>query len=225
MRTPLQICVAGAGRIGCYVGGKLLADGHTVSFLARGRMHSDIKAKGLHLTCFDGASEFIPAERILALENPAGLASASIILVATKSRDTLAMADLIAHNANPGTRVVSLQNGVGNVGGLTERLSNMTVLGGMVPFNVTSPAPAHFHCATSGDIIIQSDAQRTAQHLSSPNLMFQPTGDIIGVQWGKLLINLGNGLNALSNIPLKDQLSLRPWRRLMAAQISEALSG
>jgi 2-dehydropantoate 2-reductase len=45
-----------------------------------------------------------------------------------------------------------------------------------------------------------------------------------GVQWGKLLINLNNALNALSGLPLRDQLSQRPWRKLLADQMSEALA-
>ncbi len=44
-----------------------------------------------------------------------------------------------------------------------------------------------------------------------------------GVQWGKLLLNLNNAINALSGLPLRDQLSQRAWRAILAAQIAEAL--
>ena len=44
------------------------------------------------------------------------------------------------------------------------------------------------------------------------------------VQWGKLLLNLNNALNALSGLPLATQLADRRWRLLLAAQIEEALA-
>jgi 2-dehydropantoate 2-reductase len=219
----LTIAIAGAGHIGCYVGGMLAAAGHSVALLARGQVLCDVETHGLRLTRYDGAATTLAADEVSASSDPACLTAATHIIVATKSRDTVAMADLIATYAASATQIISLQNGVGNLGVLRARLPVMTVLGGMVPFNVTQPAPGHFHCATSGDIVLQSDPAGTAARLSSAGLMFRSTDEIVGVQWGKLLINLGNGLNALANIPLKDQLSQRPWRRLMAAQIQEAL--
>ena len=49
------------------------------------------------------------------------------------------------------------------------------------------------------------------------------TRDIAGVQWGKLLVNLNNAINALSGLPLREQLAQRGWRRLFADQIAEGL--
>ncbi len=50
------------------------------------------------------------------------------------------------------------------------------------------------------------------------------TSNITGVQWGKLLFNLNNALNALADLPLRRQLSQRAWRRLYADQVAEALA-
>jgi hypothetical protein len=38
------------------------------------------------------------------------------------------------------------------------------------------------------------------------------SANIAGVQWGKLLVNLNNALNALGDLPLRQQLAQRPWR-------------
>ena len=38
MNSPPQICVFGAGSIGCYVGGRLAATGTTVRFVGRERL-------------------------------------------------------------------------------------------------------------------------------------------------------------------------------------------
>jgi len=43
------------------------------------------------------------------------------------------------------------------------------------------------------------------------------------VQWAKFLLNLNNPINALSNLPLRDELSQRAYRRCLAAAQSETL--
>jgi len=45
-----------------------------------------------------------------------------------------------------------------------------------------------------------------------------------GVLWGKLVLNLNNALNALSDLPLAQELGDRRWRLLLATQIDEALA-
>ena len=50
------------------------------------------------------------------------------------------------------------------------------------------------------------------------------TDNITGVQWGKLLFNLNNALNALADLPLRQQLAQRSWRRLYADQVAEGLA-
>jgi 2-dehydropantoate 2-reductase len=120
--------------------------------------------------------------------------------------------------------VVSLQNGVGNVAVLRNRLPGRRVLGGMVPFNVVAAGEGRFHRATSGDIVVEQDEARTADKLSVPGLKMRPTDNIDGVQWGKLLVNLNNALNALADLPLRRQLAQRPWRQLFADQMAEGLT-
>src|SRR5207247_2894637 len=120
--------------------------------------------------------------------------------------------------------IVSLQNGVGNVSVLRQRLPGRRVLAGMVPFNVIAPGEGRFHRATSGDIVIEQDEAGTANLLSVPELKLRPTSHIAAVQWGKLLVNLNNALNALSDLPLRQQLAQRAWRSLFADQVAEGLA-
>lgn len=43
------------------------------------------------------------------------------------------------------------------------------------------------------------------------------------VQWAKLLLNLNNAVNALANLPLRDELAQRAYRRCVALAQREAL--
>lgn len=219
-----SICIAGAGSIGCYVGGMLRAGGRPVSLLARPRVIEDVKTNGLNVTSFSGIEHRLSAAEIRLSDDPSIVADADIVLVTVKSDDTPAMADLIARHAQPHVTVVSLQNGVGNVPVLQDRLPGRTVLAGMVPFNVIALGHGHFHRATSGDILIDKDANNTADKISVRDLPIRATDNMIGVQWGKLLLNLNNALNALSGLPLRDQLAQREWRTLFADEMREALA-
>jgi len=223
MNADRAIGVAGAGSIGCFVGGMLAAAGRGVALLARPRVIGEIDAGGLRLTSFEGADQTIAASRFALSENPSIFGDAGVVLVTVKSADTAEMADVIARNAPPDVVVVSLQNGIGNAATLRNRLPGRRVLGGMVPFNVVAAGEGRFHRATSGDIVVEQDEAHTADTLSVPGLKMRATENIEGVQWGKLLVNLNNALNALADLPLRRQLAQRPWRRLFADQMAEGL--
>ena len=224
MVSGQTIGIAGAGSIGCFVGGMLAAGGRRIALLARPRVIAEIKAAGLRPTSFEGFDQTIARDQFALSENPHLFEDAGIVLVTVKSADTAAMADIIARHAPSDAVIVSLQNGVGNAAVLRQRLAGRRVLGGMVPFNVMALGEGRFHRATSGDIVIEQDEARTAEKLSVPGLTIRPTDNIDGVLWGKLLLNLNNALNALADLPLRRQLSSRPWRRLFADQLAEGLA-
>jgi 2-dehydropantoate 2-reductase len=224
MATSESICVAGAGSIGCFVGGMLRSGGHPVSLLARPRVIDDISRNELKVTSFENIEHRLSLAEIKLSGDPAMFKDADIILATVKSDDTAEIAELIAQYARKDAVIVSLQNGTGNVSVLRDALPDHDVLAGMVPFNVLSMGDGHFHRATSGDILLEKDERDTAKALSQPGLVFRAGDNIEGVQWGKLLVNLNNALNALSGLPLRDQLAQRSWRVLFADQMREALA-
>jgi 2-dehydropantoate 2-reductase len=224
MISDRPIGVAGAGSIGCFVGGMYAAAGRRVALLARPRVIQEIEGNGLRLTSFEGLDRNIASNKLTLSEDPSIFGDAGVVLVTVKSADTPDIADIIARHAPADAVIVSLQNGVGNLSLLRERLPGRRVLGGMVPFNVIAPGEGRFHRATSGDIVVEQDDAGTAQRLSVPGLKMRPTPDIAGVQWGKLLVNLNNALNALADLPLRQQLAQRAWRRLFADQMAEGLA-
>src|SRR5712671_1503747 len=160
------IGIAGAGSIGCFVGGMYAAAGRSVALLARPRVIGEIAGGGLRMTSFDGLDRSIAADRLALSDDGQIFADAAVVLVTVKSADTAGIADLIARHAPADAVIVSLQNGVGNVPVLRQRLPGRRVLAGMVPFNVIAPGEGRFHRATSGDIIIEQDDAGSAHQLS-----------------------------------------------------------
>lgn len=224
MEKDRPIVVAGAGSIGCFVGGVSASAGRRVSLLARPRVIAEIEQFALTLTSLEGSSWHVASQQLKLSEDPSVLADASAVLVTVKSADTAEIADAIARHAPLDAVIVSLQNGVANAAVLRRHLPGRMVLAGMVPFNVVVSGDGRFHRATSGDIVIERDATDTAAQLSVPGLAMRATDNIVGVQWGKLLVNLNNAINALSGLPLRAQLAQRDWRKLFADQIAEGLA-
>src|SRR5258707_6395620 len=185
MIATKPIIVAGAGSIGCFVGGVLADAGRRVSLLARPRVIEEINSNGLRVTSFEGFDRTLKSGQLSFSDDPSIFKDAGAVLVTVKSTDTAEIADLIAKHAPTDAVIVSLQNGVGNVAVLRERLPGRRVLAGMVPFNVTAPAPGRYHRATSGDIVIEQDNAATAERLSAPGLTMRASRNIAGVQWGK----------------------------------------
>jgi 2-dehydropantoate 2-reductase len=224
MERDRPIVVAGAGSIGCFVGGLLAGAGRAVSLLARPRVIAEIEGFGLNLTSLEGSSWHVASQQVKLSDDPNVMADAGMVLVTVKSADTSEVADAIARHAPTGAVIVSLQNGVANAAVLRRLLPGRTVLAAMVPFNVIAAGEGRFHRATSGDIVIERDNAGTAAKLSVPGLAMRPTDDIASVQWGKLLVNLNNAINALCGLPLREQLAQRDWRALFADQMAEGLS-
>jgi 2-dehydropantoate 2-reductase len=218
------IVVAGAGSIGCFVGGLLAAAGRDVRFLARPRMVTELQAHGLTLTDRDGGNRRVPAASLSVTDSPTVLAEPGLILVTVKSSATPEMAELIARHAKAGAVVLSLQNGIGNADRLRAVASGQRVVAGMVAFNVLHRGEGRFHRGTDGSLTVEAGVPGLVPVLSAPGLVVEEHPDMAGLAWGKLLMNLNNALNALSGLPLRQQLAERRWRLLLAASQREALS-
>ncbi len=219
----MVICVYGAGSIGCYVGGRLAAAGSDVVFVGRERLAKQITGHGLTITDWRGAELHVPHPRYET--TPDAVAEADLVLVTVKSAATGDAADALVARLKPDAVVVSFQNGLHNAEVLLERLGGRTVLTGMVAFNVVNRGDGAFHCATEGDLEVQRHPALAgyATEFERAGVPLVQRDDMAAVQAAKLLLNLNNAVNALSGLPLKEELSQRAYRRCLALAQREAL--
>ncbi len=216
-----KIGVVGAGSIGLFVGGRLAAAGHDVLFLGRQRLKDEIDQVGLCLTDIEG--DTVRLNQVDFQIEPSQLCDCDLILVTAKSSGTAEIGQLIDAHA-PTAQVVSLQNGVSNADALRETAPRADVRAGVVAFNVVKTGQGGFRKSTSGGVQIEDPSEVLAQRLNMPGLRVDAVKDMKPVQWGKLLVNLNNALNALSGETLLHQLQIRGWRRVLAAQMQETLN-
>jgi len=221
----MRIAILGAGSIGAYLGACLIAAGAGVVLIGRARMAQQIAGHGLHTSDLHGRKHDLAAAQIHYEQDPAVLGEADLILVTVKSADTAEAAQLIAAHAGGGVLVVSFQNGIGNAEVLRAALPHCAVLGGMVPFNVVQMEGNRLHRGTEGELMLEASPalEGWKEVFAVASLPLVEVQDFRAVQWGKLLLNLNNPVNALSGLPLKTELSQRAYRRCLADSIEEAV--
>jgi 2-dehydropantoate 2-reductase len=224
MVAPCRLLVMGAGSVGCYVGGALQCAGAEVHFVGRSRVLADLRRHGLTLTDLDGGRLQQAAHR-LSLHEQVPVVAPDLVLLTVKSGATGEAARALARHLPMGTPVLSLQNGIGNVALAREAAPALEWIAGMVPFNVAEVGAGHFHRGTSGALMAADHPALMPwqTHFARAGLALELRPDIVGVQWAKLLLNLNNPVNALSGLPLREQLLTRGYRRVLAALQDEAL--
>lgn len=222
-----RFCVFGAGSVGCYLGGRLSATGASVGLIGRARIGAELAEYGLRLSDYCGAELQVPSSGINFAEIADAAANANVVLVTVKTAATRDVGRMLAPVLKAGALVISFQNGLHNAEWLRAALPRQTVLTGMVPFNVLARGRGRFHQGSGGELSVeQNDAlsPELLQAFERAGLPLKTHADIRAVQWAKLLLNLNNPVNALSGLPLKQELSQRGYRRCVAAAQREALS-
>ncbi len=228
-----RIAVVGAGLVGCHLGGHLAAVAD-VTLVGRPRVIGDVAAHGLTLTGGGRATVRVPADRLRLATDATAVAGADIVLLTTKSPDTGLATTLMAPQLTRDTVVLSIQNGLHNPAVIREALtdafpesaSRPVVLAGMIGYNIVESGPGTFHQGTSGELLVQ-DHPAAAPFIATAaaaGLTVRAREDIREVQHAKLLMNLNNALNALSGLPLRDEIMTRDYRRCLALCQDEALA-
>jgi 2-dehydropantoate 2-reductase len=218
-----RFAVLGAGSVGCHLGGHLVAAGYDVAFIGRPAAMGILRERGLTLTASVRPPVHLAPDRLTLADGPEAAAGADYVLVTVKTAGTRAAAEDLAARLAPGAVVVSFQNGLHNPATLRTALPGHTVLAGMVPYNVVQSEPGTVHQGMPGRLMTEPDDTLLAAFREA-HLAVEARTDMSEVQHAKLLMNLNNAVNALSGLPLRDQLGRRAYRRCLALCQREALA-
>jgi 2-dehydropantoate 2-reductase len=221
-----NVAILGAGSVGCFIGGAWASAGVPVTLIGRRKLSNDVDQFGLTLTDYSGWEARLAPGDVDYRCGPEALEEAEVIALTVKSGDTAAAADEIVKHARPGATVISFQNGVSNVDVLEQGLGGrFEVARGMVPYNVAYLGNGRFHKGVAGELFTERRAhvQDLAEAIGAGPAALKLSDDMLGLAWGKLLINLNNAVNALSGRTLRDELRRRDYRRVFAASMREGL--
>jgi 2-dehydropantoate 2-reductase len=226
-RVPLtHVGVFGAGAVGGYLGVRLSSAGCPVVLVGR----ADLARERDALRAFDLRGAIAPPCPDLEVsEDPSALAKAFVCLVTVKSQDNAAIARTLARVLDRDALVICFQNGLDNAEQLRAAGLDREVIDGVVTFNVVREGSATFRQATSGPLVVGAASSRKSalrkleSAFEKAGLPLQVRENIAAVAAGKLLINLGNGLSAVTGLPIATTLASRPFRLCFSDCIREGL--
>lgn len=134
----MRIAIMAAGGVGGYFGARFAEAGHEVHFVARGAHLQAIRAKGLAIVSPLGD---VHLEKPNVTDDPAAIGPVDVVLFAVKLWDTEQAGELTRALVGPGTRVITLQNGVDSVERLEPILGQEAVVGGSAYISALISAP------------------------------------------------------------------------------------
>lgn len=206
----MRFVVYGPGAVGGVVASRLFQSGEEVLLIARGAHHARLQSEGLLLRDPSGEA-WLP---IASEEEPGAVEwhDDDVVLVAVKSQHTPAVLAELAHHAPPGIAVVCLQNGVRNEHEALRRFPNVygvPVACPCVHLEAGVVEAYSWPCTGILDIGrfpggIDDVAESVAAALRRATFDSRPIHDVARWKWRKLVVNLGNAVEAVCGPPARN---------------------
>ena len=202
--------VYGAGAIGATIGARLHMAGHSVTFIARGDHGAKLAEDGLTFIAPDGTHKLQISTVLRPAEVPWDKtpAKATIVLLCMKSQHTEDALRDLAGAAPHDVAVACMQNGVANERLALRYFARVVATVVNLPATHLDPGIVVTHAAGQGGVLDSgcypqgSDATVVSltDALSGAGFSARPDPAVMRFKYAKLLMNLGNVLQA--GIPL-----------------------
>lgn len=226
----MNICFAGAGALGSSLGGVLAAGGSDVVLVDTWKAHVDaINQHGLMLR-MGGVEQRVAVRAATSFES---VGTADLVIVLVKSfatREAIASARPVIGDH---TLVMSIQNGLGHEEILAEAVGRQRVLGAKTYAGGQLLSPGHVVAGIAGketligelDGSVTPRAQAVADTFSRAGLATKVSGNIMGVMWDKLLINVATGaLAGITGLPYGPLGQVPEVEACALAAVAEAIA-
>lgn len=199
----MRFVIFGAGAIGGVVGARLHQAGYEVTLIARGPHLEAIRRAGLTLVT--------PAERsvldvpVVAAPDRVTWGDDDVVLLATKSQDTLAALIALREAAGASASVVCLQNGVENERVALRLMESVYGAVVMCPAAHTEPGVVEAYGAELTGMFeigrypdgVDHRCREVCAALRRARCHAQPVPDVMRLKYAKLVLNLRNAVEAL----------------------------
>lgn len=226
----MKIAVVGAGAMGSLFGGLLAEHGHAVTLIDVNATHLEaIQFHGLRLHTDQGHRHIRTLRACLPLQADE---SPDLLLVFTKTLHTASALAGVAHLIGPGTHVLSLQNGLGNVDVIQRQVARDRILVGVTTWPADLAGPGHVHSHGQGEVRLMSvDGQvrpmlgEVVQALQEAGLACTADIAVWTSIWEKVAFNAAlNSICAVSRCTVDQLGALDDGRDLAFTVVDEVLA-
>jgi 2-dehydropantoate 2-reductase len=195
--------IYGAGAIGGVLGARLVQYGNDVTFVARGENYEALATRGLKFQV--GDQETSLSVSVVREASALDLSPQDIVILTMKSNDTRDVIDDLERVAPSQIAIVCAQNGVENERVALRKFPNVYGLCVMCPATHLMPGVVRAGSSPVTGLLdlgrwpdgIDERAEVLASVLSASTFDSLARDDIARWKWGKLLMNLGNAVQAV----------------------------
>ncbi len=198
----MRFVIYGPGAVGGTIGGRLFEHGHDVVLVARGAHGATVASEGLRLRTPDGDQVL----RIPVVDHPQALdlGPDDVVVLAMKTQDTEPALAALAAVAPQETPLVCAQNGVENERLALRRFPSVHAMCVMLPATFLEPGVVVSHGAPLSGILdlgvapsgTDEVSEAVATALDASGFSSRPDPAVMRRKYAKLLMNLGNALEA-----------------------------
>ena len=215
----MKVVIFGAGAIGGLFGAHL-AQSHDVTSICRERHALAINSNGLRIT---GLSDIhVHPKAVSSLEN---LEAPDILILTVKAYDTEQAIKDAKPLIGPETKIVSLQNGLGNLESIASVLPNSTIIGGVTSHGAILQEPGIIqHTGKSYTMI---DDKVMACLLNEAGIETQESDNIQVQIWYKAIVNavinpIGTLMKDSNGLLIRDERFQALARQIVSEGVSVA---
>ncbi|VAV96428.1 2-dehydropantoate 2-reductase [hydrothermal vent metagenome] len=201
----MRIAIMGTGGMGGFLGTKLAAAGHEVTFIARGQHLETIKSDGLRLLSREGDLHIHPAR---AFADTSHVGTVDLILFCVKLYDTEQAAQACLPMMADDTFILTLQNGVESIDLISAVVGPNRTVGGAIYVSASISAPGVIqHSGGTNTIRFAEPDNQPSQRTEVLECIFDEAG-LIGLReenlqkmlWSKFVLLCGNaGVGSLTD--------------------------
>ncbi|MBW1775365.1 MAG: 2-dehydropantoate 2-reductase [Deltaproteobacteria bacterium] len=223
----MDFLVVGPGAMGCLFAARLKKAGRKVTLLDyRPKRVDHINQHGIRVEGITGEYEVrVPAVTGKGTEIP------DVALVCVKANQTRKAAEDLAAWLGSEARVLTLQNGLGNLEILEEIFGKERVLGGVTAEGATLLGPGHIRHAGQGDTIIGPEGPpddpvwEIVSAFKEAGFSIRSAENVNDLIWGKLIVNVGiNALTAITRLKNGRLPDIEGTSLIMEKAIREAVA-
>lgn len=224
----MRIAIVGAGALGLYYGAVLQRSGNDVYFLLRSDYEA-ITTRGLTVHSVNGDFHL---QAVKGFRSPTEIGIVDLVLVGLKTFANQFFSELITPLIGETTRILTLQNGLGNEEQLAALFGEDKILGGVAYLCSNRGKPGVVHHLSEGRILLGEYLPASGTITEDIASCFRAAGvecrvvsDLKRARWEKLVWNIPfNGLCALTLKPVDALLCFDPTRCLVRDIMEEVIA-
>ena len=223
----MRIVTVGAGALGCLVSACLAKSKEEVWILDKNKERAaHINQHGVNVEGIGGKWHI----SLKATIEPKEIKGPDLVIICVKSYHTKEAVKNVLSILEDDTKVLTLQNGMGNVEIISEVVGQEKVIGAVTNMGATLLNIGHVNYAGKGETIIGRMDGKISSQMRTIREIFNKAGletkvsrDIKGIIWSKLIINVGiNALTAITRLPNGRLLEFEGTHKILREAVSEA---